>query len=158
VDHEERFPPDKPYKQQSDGHGTQIGVVYTGSFLLPRSRHTPRETLQDDKVKQGGEDEQDQRIAVQTIAEPLCPSGLLVFTDRHDLDFPAASSPVEIAGSGMVGGVLLSPAVVGRQSQHTQQESENIVGPLGFEEGSVATVVLDNEKPDQEAGRWQRQQ
>ncbi len=57
----------------------------------------------------------------------------------------------------MVDGVCLAPVRVGGERKNPQHEAKRVVGNPGSEEGAVATVVLDDEEPDQETGGRQRE-
>ena len=55
-------------------------------------------------------------------------------------------------------GVGAAPEVVGRERQHADHAADPVVGEPVAEEGAVAAVVLDHERPHQEAGGRHRQQ
>src|SRR5579862_5416405 len=53
--------------------------------------------------------------------------------------------------------VVVLPEVIGRQRDHADETAEPVVGPARAEEGTVAAVVLDDEKAHQE-GRGRHDQ
>ena len=58
----------------------------------------------------------------------------------------------------MMDGVGAPPEVVGRERQHADHAADPVVREPVAEEGAVAAIVLDHERPHQEPGGRNRQQ
>ena len=71
----------------------------------------------------------------------------------------AQAATVEIPRAGVMGSVLPTPKVIGRQYQHADDPAHPVVCHAMVEECAVPAVVLDHEQPYQKArGRHRDQQ
>ncbi len=128
-----------------------------GAFLLPCLRQALGESLADDKVEYGTDQQQDQGITVQPITEPPQAAGLLVLAKGHRTDFPAQPAPIEITRRGMMHGMFPAPSVVRRKGQETEQRTDQVIRPACTEKGTMSAVVLQNEQANEKTGRQRRQ-
>src|SRR5688572_17884498 len=111
--------------------------------------------LQDEEIGRP-EAEHHQWMAIEAIAQPAPEGAGTVLLDSERLDVAHAAA-VEIAGGGVVRGVCVAPHVVRCEGQHTSDAAEPVVGQAVTEEGAVAAIMLDGEKPHEEAGGGDRQ-
>ena len=118
---------DQPPHGQDDDEQGKIRYVHAPSFLLPRRRFG-NQPLQDDEIEDRPDAKQDQRMTIHAIQELLPRRELLVFTNRQHVDVAAASS-VKIAARRVMNGVMLSPTVIGRHRDDTQQAATQVVCP-----------------------------
>jgi len=58
----------------------------------------------------------------------------------------------------MMDGMAAPPEVIGRERQNADDPSDPIVRQAMPEEGTMATIVLDHEQPDQKSGGRNREQ
>src|SRR6266545_8068033 len=106
--------------------------------------------LQDEEIGRP-EAEHHQRMAIQAIAQPAPEGAGTVLFDGERLDVAQAAA-VEIAGGGVVRGMCVAPYAVRSEGQHAGDAAEPVVGRPVTEEGAVAAIMLDGEKPHEEAG------
>src|SRR5271166_3332109 len=99
-------------------------------------------------------------MPINLIAEAPPPRKRLIFA-HCERPHIAGAAPVEIAGVRVMDGVALAPAGVGRQRHYPKRSSDKIIGSSRREEGTVAAVMLDRKKADQQQGcrrsEWQHQ-
>jgi hypothetical protein len=90
------------------------------------------------------------------VAEPAPPRPGAILLDGQGLDVTDAP-PVEITAGRVMDGVLAPPPRKRRVQEHAQHRAQPLIHTLGAHERAVGAVVEDNERPDQESGRWNRQ-
>jgi hypothetical protein len=101
--------------------------------------------------------EHDDRVPVDAIAKPA-PSRqrhVLPYGQRVDV---AHAATIEIARRRVVHGMGASPKIVRRERQHPDRASDPVVGGTTMEEGAMAAIMLDHEKPHQKARGRHREQ
>ncbi len=84
-------------------------------------------TLQHQEKDWRSQNEYDQRIAIEPVAQPLPPIKSAVFPDGHGFDI-AKSPLVEITGKLMVQRVRPPPMIIGSKGQDTNQPPEHLIG------------------------------
>ena len=70
-----------------------------------------------------------QRIAKETVAEPLPFGTGEVFLDRHRVDIALAPA-IQVAGGSVMNRVLPTPVEIGRERQHADDRANNVIGRL----------------------------
>ena len=100
--------------------------------------------------------EHHQRVAEQPVAQPLLPGAGQVLLDGQRRDVAGAAT-VEVAGGAVVDGVVVAPVRERLEDEQAGEPAEPEVRPLGRQERAVGAVVEDDEGPQQEARRRDRE-
>ena len=143
-----------PPHQRRHGHDhardREIGREDAAPGVPPGRRRRRGQPLLEDEDADRADTEHGERAARQPVGQP--PPGRqppeLGHGQRVDV---ADATPVEVAGGGMMDGVLLPPVAVGGQGQHADHPTEPVVGAPAAEERAVPAIVLDHEQAHQEA-------
>jgi hypothetical protein len=109
---------------------------------------------QEDEAR--ADEEHEQGVAVEPIAESPRAGGALVLGERHRVDLPGPAV-VEVAGVGVVEGVLALPPAVRREDEEAEQVAPAGVRVPRHEERVVGEVVEERVHPDEEDGRDEAQ-
>ncbi len=115
-----------------------------------------REAVEDGKDQERADGEHDERVAAEAVDELAGGGEGLVFGDGEGVHV-AHAAPVEVAGGGMVDGMVVAPLVVGGEGDQPGEDAPEVVEAAGFEEGAVPAVVEDDEQAHHEAGGDDRQ-
>jgi len=128
----------------------QVGPVYAGPLLIPGTGKVVGEALQDCKIHERRNAEQNYRIARESVAQSIQRRQLQVLRhcDRVDVSVPTT---IQISCCGVVQGVLSAPRAVRGHHEDAQCEPDHIIEFFGLEECPVAAVVLQNIQPDHQS-------
>jgi hypothetical protein len=95
--------------------------------------------------------EHDGWITVQAISEALPAGGLAVLPHRQSGNV-ADAAPLQVARTGVVNVMALSPMTVRRQREGADDPSHPIVEPPLSKQRAMTAVMLDHEKADKKTG------
>jgi hypothetical protein len=154
LDEQELLPSEQPAEPADHHREGDVGGDHAA--LQPRPCVAGDDPRHDHHRVDRPDAEHDQRVAEQAVAEPSLPGKLAILGHRQRVDV-AGPAPVEVAGGGVMDGVLVAPAGEGRPDEQPGEGAEPAVGPLRREERPVGAVVEDDEGPQQEPGRRDRE-
>ena len=126
-----------------------------GNMTMEQARMHPRQALQNDEVGGHADAEQEKRIAVEAIAQPLQQRQSQIFADGERVDI-ARAAPVEVARRRVMLGMFAPPKPVWRERQHAHATSDEIIDGTRRKERAVSAIVLDDESAHEKPCGWQR--
>jgi hypothetical protein len=129
--------------RDQDGQG-YVRVVDV--FLFPGSGRDRGEPVRNEKHEQRSDAEHYYRISIEAINETLPGSSFSVLLHSEHPDI-SDSSPVQIASRRVMKRVVVPPFVIRSKREESAHDAHNVVCTLGFEKGSVAAIVKNNEGP-----------
>src|SRR6185437_4360505 len=92
-------------------------------------------------------------MAIKPISQTAPPRADAVFGYGERRDVADAASG-EIAGTGVMNCMIVPPSRVWRQSDDAEDAPHGVVDPTGAKIGTVAAIMLDDEKAHEEERRW----
>jgi len=89
-------------------------------------------------------------VSVKAISKPPPSRHCQIFAHSQGVDVTDPAT-LEIAGRRVMNGMIPAPHIVWRQCQHTDDPPDPVIRIPVAEEGAVAAIVLDHEKPHKES-------
>ena len=143
LDDQEARRADRQAHGCEEHHQRKVGQPHRAPLLLAGA--LARHALRDEEDPQGAKGEHDQRVAEEAVRQALPPGGLhvLVHGQGHDV---ALAALVQVAGGGVVQGVLVPPVVAGSQHEDTEDGAHHRVGAAVVKVRAVPAIVEGDEQ------------
>lgn len=158
LDQQDGLEADGPACDHEQGEQRHVRQVNAVALALPA--HGRGEPLKERKQEERPEDEHDDRVPVEPVAEfpPPGQHQILVHRQRQHIAHP---TPFQVARRGVMDGVMMPPLKVRRKREDAAEGPHPVVGFHGFEIGPMSAVVQDDEDAHQHTdgrdGERQRQ-
>jgi len=153
-DDQKRLPAHQQPQPAQEHEQRQIGKDDAPELAFARA---PRgDPVQQGEHGRGPNREKKQRVAHDPVACLPPPGSSKVLGHRHGRHVTRIAL-VDVACGGMVNGMVVPPLVEGSHGEDAQGESHCLVGLAGFEIGSMAAIVEDDERADPECAGDQSQ-
>ena len=88
-------------------------------------------------------------MAVKPVHETFPSAGRAILGHGHGMHI-AQAALVQVAGTGMMGGMGAAPDVVGRHREDAQQATDPVADPFVRKKCAMAAIMLDQEQPKHE--------
>ena len=153
LNEQEALPAEQPAKQPDHRRERQVGAPHAAADPWPLAARD--EAWREDHRPDRPQPEHHDRVADQPVAQPAVPRQRLVLGDRERRDIPDAA-PVQIARGSVMDGVLVTPALKGREHQQPASGAEPLVRPAPRQQAAVSAVVKQDVGTHQKAGGGHR--
>ena len=139
---------------RTHGENGEIHPVNRATLCFVRPGR--RKTVPDKKQVKRSDDKQNKWVSGKAIREAAPARSFQILLNGHGHNVPNAAF-VEMPGTGVVNVVFPAPMLGGRESQHSGDEPDDIIGATGFQVRAMATIVEDNKSSHEQTSREQSQ-